>query len=70
MPKERSTFESLARHLIGAAAPLIKAGVSLGEYKRLMVRLGFSATSTADLKLPGGMETILNETPEPGTCCS
>ena len=41
----RHTFEVLARHLIGAARPLIEAGSSFGAFKRLMARLGFDATS-------------------------
>ena len=45
MSEERHTLETLARHLIRAAAPLVEAGASLGDYKRLMVRLGFRVTS-------------------------
>ncbi len=39
----RHTVELLARHLISAARPLVEAGQSLGDFKRLMARLGFGA---------------------------
>ncbi|MEP6689806.1 MAG: DUF6603 domain-containing protein [Gemmatimonadaceae bacterium] len=45
MAESRHTFEVIARHLIGAATPLIEAGTSLGAFMRLMARLGFRATS-------------------------
>src|SRR4051812_5864933 len=45
MADARHSLETLARHLISAAAPLVAAGTSVGEYRRLMARLGFKVTS-------------------------
>jgi hypothetical protein len=45
MATQRNTFDALARHLIGAAHPLIEIGTSLGAYKQTMARLGFTITA-------------------------
>jgi hypothetical protein len=45
MADQRHTLESIARHFIRAAAPLIDAGTSLANFQRLMGRLGFAATT-------------------------
>src|SRR4051812_10563450 len=42
--EQRHTLESIARHLILAAAPLIEAANSLGTFMRLMGRIGFFAS--------------------------
>ena len=42
--EQRHTLETIARHLIAAARPLIEAGGSLGAFMRLMGRIGFFAS--------------------------
>src|SRR5262249_13661005 len=41
----RHPFELLARHLIGAAGPLIRARNALGDFQQLMRLVGFEVTS-------------------------
>jgi hypothetical protein len=45
--QDRHTVELIARHFIAAARPLTEAAASPGLFRRMMARLGFSATGIA-----------------------